>query len=138
MDPNHLGLTKYLRALLGVRESVLMTTNHHIAMQLAAERQRDLRASGAGVSLASLFARWFGRPLPGRVAGDQHPARGAEAAPGAGFRAPALGEVRFQASRDPHVADPRIRRTAAGKSAAWAPAARQRREPHHGDARVGS
>ncbi len=38
-------------------DSVLMNTNHHIAMLLAAERQRELRAKSGRWRLAELFGR---------------------------------------------------------------------------------
>jgi hypothetical protein len=101
-----------------------MFTNHHIAIQLAAERQRDLRAAKGD-----------------RQSHDRFAPAGAEPARDGDFSAPALGEVRFPAivaSRDPHLPEPRIRRNAAGQSAARTPVARERRESRHGDARVGS
>ena len=107
-----------------MRESDLMFTNHHIAIQLAAERQRDLRSASSEGRLRDRFS-----------------AASAEHAQDEGFTAPALGEVRFPAnagSRDPHLPEPRIRRSPAGQSASWTPAARQRCEPRHGEARVGS
>jgi hypothetical protein len=87
-----------------------MFTNHHIAMQLAAERQRELRGADRG------------RSLPGRFA------------TGAAERlaAPALFEVRFPApaaGREEHLPDPRIRRSPAGQSATRAGTPHQHREP---------
>ncbi len=117
--PNHLGVTKYVRTPAEVRESVYMITNHHIAIQIANERQRDLRASSGGWSLADLFGRWFGRPLPGRVAGDQLPARGTEAAPSPAPSAARRKAVAGHVHRSPvapgrHIAR-RSRRAARGR-----------------------
>ncbi len=59
-------------------ESVPMNTNHHIAMQLAAERQRDLRASGGGWRFADMFARLRAfRSAPDRVMESTVSPRGA-------------------------------------------------------------
>jgi hypothetical protein len=101
-----------------------MFTNHHIAMQLAAERQRDLRAAKDGRRLLDRFASTgTGPPQDG------------------GFSGPVAGQVGVPAAvagRDPHLPEPRIRRNPAGQSADWTPVARERREARHGEARVGS
>ncbi len=62
-----------------------MNTNHHIAMQLAAERQRDLRAAGGGWSFADLFGRRSNRLASGRASEDAVPARASDAALPAGL-----------------------------------------------------
>ena len=48
-----------------------MLNSHHIASQLAAERQRDLRAAGGGWRLSDLFGRRRAEPAP--VAAAQAP-----------------------------------------------------------------
>ncbi len=102
-----------------------MLTNHHIAAQIAAERQRDLRAGNGGRRLRDRFATGAAGPNLARAADDV---------------VPAVQELRFPApGRDPHLPEPRIRRTPAGQSATWTPVSRQHRESRHGDAgRVGS
>jgi hypothetical protein len=59
-------------------------------MQFAAERQRDLRASGGGFSLTDAFGRWTKRVLPGRRSEGKIPAGATEAvaADGAGNSVP--------------------------------------------------
>ena len=53
----HLAQPKCVSRPREMFESVPMNTNHHIAMQFAAERQRELRASSGRWSLADLFSR---------------------------------------------------------------------------------
>jgi len=106
-----------------MHESDLMFTNHHIAMQLAAERQRDLRGQDGGRRVRDRFAAGAAQRAADEV-----------------FVAPAPGELRFAAvvpSRDPHLPEPRIRRTPAGQNATWGPALRHGREARHGET-VGS
>lgn len=100
-----------------------MNTNHHIAMQIAAERQRELRAYGGGWSLADLFASRVSKP-----AHEQERLDVVAPLPEPGPRAGGAG--------DPHLSEPRIRRNPAGQSAAWAPSHHQR--DAHRNERVGT
>jgi len=96
-----------------------MITNNHIAMQLAVERQRDLRTAGSAWHLTGFIARPAAkRPGTAVEEGDAAPAVAA---------APRSAMV---PARDPHLPEPRIRRTPAGRSASWRPSA-----PRHGSAR---
>jgi len=74
-----------------------MITSHHIARQIAAERQRDLRAAAGGWSLADMFRRLTRRPSPGRGAEGSVPARGADAA------TPARAAVEAGPRREPRI-----------------------------------
>jgi len=104
-----------------------MVTNSHIAMQLAGERQRDLRAAGLQARGPRTFAGLVAALTRRGGAGDAIHSPASQAAP----------HVRAAEVRVPHASEARIRRSRVARGAART-AATRRHEPARESKRVGS